>query len=176
MFASARHFGTFPHRTYFPGSNMSKRSSILLFLFLPLLPGCLQVELNGPVAGAEIRITLLKQGKIIATGFRSEDVASQQTFWGKAEWTGFDALTKAVLLGGVIVPDTDFVDEQYYLVTAYGGVDMDGNGNGRIDSSGVPVSREVHAIMKGSHLGEIYNRVTLLSEAIYQVLEWRSVN
>ena len=41
---------------------MSNRWTYLFLACLPLLPGCLQVELRGPVAGATVTITALRGG------------------------------------------------------------------------------------------------------------------
>jgi hypothetical protein len=150
---------------------MLKRCKLLLLAALPLLPGCLQIELQGPVAGAKVTITPLRGGTAIVQDLATSDVQQARRDVGAQKWEGITDNGKAAFLGLVELPEGDYVDSAYYLVTASGGVDMDSNGDGRIDAGGAAVERELHAIMSGAQLKQSFNRVTMLSEAIYRVLE-----
>jgi hypothetical protein len=143
----------------------------LLFGCLPILSGCLQVELNGPVAGALVSVQPLRGGAPGITNISTSDVEQVQQQFGADEWAGYSDALKAALLGLVELPQGNYADTQYYLVTASGGVDKDGDNNGRIDPRGTRVERPLHAIMSGAQLKHSFNRVTMLSEAIYQLVE-----
>jgi hypothetical protein len=150
---------------------MRKCCKFLLLAALPLLPGCLQIELQGPVAGARVTITPLGGGTPIARDLASSTVQQARQDVGGQKWENINDSGKAAFLGLVELPEGDYLDNAYYLVTASGGTDMDGNGDGRIDAGGVAVERDLHAIMSGTQLKQPFNRVNMLSEAIYRVLE-----
>jgi len=142
-----------------------------LALLLPLLSGCLQVELGGPVAGARVTITPLRGGAALV---RDIPTSTEQTViaeYGSEMWAGLSDGGKAAFLGVVELPEVALADGAYYLVTASGGIDKDGNDNGVLDSGGTKVARQVRAIMSGAQLKQPFNRVTVLSEAIYRVIE-----
>ena len=150
---------------------MLARRILLLLVCLPLLHGCLQVELMGPVAGASVTITPLQGGAPVAKNLRTTDVASVKNDIGDEQWNTLNNGGKAAYLGVVEIPEIALVDSDYYLVTATGGVDMDGNANGVVDIGGTAVERQVRAIMSGAQLKRPFGRVTMLSEAVYRVLE-----
>lgn len=145
--------------------------SLLLLACIVLLPGCLQVELFGPVAGATVTITPLQGGTALAKNLKTTDIGAVKSNIGSAEWTALNNNGKAAYLGVVEIPELELVPTQYYLVTASGGVDKDGDANGIVDNSGTTVERQVRAIMSGAQLKRPFGRVTMLSEAIYRVLE-----
>ena len=150
---------------------MSKRWTYLFLACLPLLPGCLQVELRGPVAGATVTITALRGGDPLVSELTTSTTQQVKQEVGATKWTSFNNNGKAALLGLVELPDLDYVDNAWYLVTARGGSDMDSNGDGRIDGTGTHVDRELRALMSGAQLKQPFNRVTMLSEAIYRTVE-----
>lgn len=150
---------------------MLSRRILLLLACLPLLPGCLQVELGGPVAGALVRITPLRGGPAVVANLVTSDAATVKNDIGEQAWRGLNGSGKAAFLGLVELPALDLVATKYYLVTANGGVDKDSNVNRVLDGGGRQVERQVRAIMSGAQLMRPFGRVTLLSEAIYRVLE-----
>lgn len=136
-----------------------------------LLGGCLQVELAGPVAGADITITRLGSNTTVASGLTTSDSDSKKLEIGEEAWSNLKTNGKALLLGTVELPDMQLSKNAYYLVTATGGVDQDADANGTIDPSGTALQVPVRAIMSGEQLSRPFGRVTMLSEAIYRVLE-----
>ena len=145
--------------------------SLLLLACLTLLPGCLQVELYGPVAGATVTITPLQGGTALVKNLKTTDVGAVKSDIGTTQWDALNNDGKAAYLGVVEIPELALVPTQYYLVTASGGIDTDGDANGIVDGAGTVVERQVRAIMSGAQLKRPFNRVTMLSEAIYRYLE-----
>jgi hypothetical protein len=154
-----------------PGKDSLMLKYSFLLLLLPMLSGCLQVELGGPVTGARVTVTPLSGGAALV---KDATTSTEQTViaeYGQEMWTGLSNGGRAAFLGTVELPEVDFVDSRYYLVTATGGVDKDADGNGVLDVGGTRVERQVRAIMSGAQLKQPFNRVTMLSEAIYRVIE-----
>jgi hypothetical protein len=148
-------------------SIMIKIRIIFAICILVLLSGCLQVELVGPVVGAIVSIKPLREDGAVVEGLVTAGPEEVIEGIGQDLWDSLDAKSRLLMLGGVQVPTAKLKNKTYYLVTASGGVDMDFNGNGREDSNGRRVERELHAVLTGAQLKK-NARVSLISEAIYQ--------
>ena len=144
--------------------------TLFLIPFFILLAGCLQIELLGPVVGAKVTISELRSGVTAVNGLTTEDEASLRATRGNSKWEKWSEAIRLDFLGTVEVPADELDDDTLYLVSATGGLDIDNNADGVIDVNGTPVDRGLHAIMTGTQLKEPINRVSLLSEAIYQAL------
>jgi hypothetical protein len=147
------------------------RRSLILMLLLPLLPGCLYIELTGNVVGAQVSITPLRGGAPVVSGLRTTDVDDLKQLRGAREWASYNDLVKLLSVGYVKVPTDNLVDTRLYLVTAQGGRDMDWDANRRIDGEGTVVEGSLHAIVSGAQLKQDTLRVNLLTDAIYRLVE-----
>ncbi|MEH6519255.1 MAG: hypothetical protein V7742_21465 [Halioglobus sp.] len=142
-------------------------------MFLPLLiilSGCLQIELRGPVVGAQVVITNLRTGEVIGKRATTTNSKLWLEVYGPEFWNDWTDDIRLLFLGTVGVPPEDVEDNALYLVTASGGRDMDYNLDREIDTVGKAVARDLHAIMTGAQLKEPMNRVSVLSEAVYQMV------
>ncbi|AQA19134.1 hypothetical protein BST95_13670 [Halioglobus japonicus] len=135
-----------------------------------LLAGCFQVEIAGPVSGSTITITELRSRAQVLDPVVSEDQTSIISRVGQGRWNGFDDLQRLINLGNFFIDAGSLVDTRFYLVTVSGGVDVDANTDGQVDANGTPVAGEWHAIMRGSDLKEGGGKVSVLTEALYQVV------
>ena len=149
---------------------MSKYRVFALLLALPVLAGCLYVEVTGNVAGATVTVTPLRGGDPVIpeqVTTTVEDVISEH---GRSKWNDWDGLVRLLFVGRVELDTDELEDDKYYLVTASGGLDMDWDVDGEIDSEGWPVEGEVHGIMTGAQLKKKNRRINLLTDAIYRLL------
>jgi hypothetical protein len=135
-----------------------------VFIFLS---GCLQVELVGPVIGATISIVPLRGGNPVVTGLITAGVEETVAVLTADVWDTLNQKTRLTVLGGVNVPTESLKNRTYYLVTAKGGIDVDSDGDKRLDRQGRKVVKDLHAIMTGAQIKNSA-RVTMLSEAVYQ--------
>ncbi len=146
-----------------------RRIKILgLVLILTLFSGCLQVQLYGPVAGANVTVTELRSASTVVNEAESwADGYLRETF-GDEQWDSFSALLK-FLFYGVLTPGTGALDDDaLYLVTASAGSDVDaGDRNGLPDEVFTPVQGEWRAIMTGAQLKSVGAKVSALTEAAY---------
>jgi len=147
------------------------RCTVILAV-LSFLPGCLQVELVGPVVGARISITKLGGGPNLTPNLYTAGVSQVRDVLGKKLWDRLDQPTQMLLLGGVKLPKGKLGSGNWYLVTARGGRDVDADGDGKFQGAGRALEREMHAIVSGAQLKKGGIRLNLLTEAIYQELRW----
>lgn len=138
-------------------------------IVLPLLSGCLQVELYGPVADSTVTISALRDNTEIAV-LRTENEAETEARYDAELWQKLDNFLRLVLAGAVEIPEELLEDDQLYLVTAQDGRDLDYDGNKLLDEPGVELLGKWHAIMTGAQLKLRVVRVNILTEAIYQSL------
>ncbi len=113
---------------------------------------------NGPIAGAKVEIIKASDADGInpAVLYRGSTTDKEDIFQ-----SGLLEIPDATL-------DT-FEDDEYYLVLAEGGKDIDRDDN--MVRDGVPTENNgtIHALLKGSDLKKSPFRVNILTEAIYQV-------
>ena len=142
-----------------------------LLLVVPL-SGCFQVELVGPVVGADVTVEWLgtKRQQELGLGTRSERFYRADL--GTTRWQSFKPLVRLLHLGTVVIDESLYDDNRMYLVTAKGGFDMDANSDKRIDSTfdRARIGGQIHAIMSGTQLKLGHSRVSVLTEAFYQAL------
>lgn len=146
---------------------MQRRTTRLLFLvsFL-LLPGCLYIELHGPVTDAVVTIEPLRGGQPLLENGRSYSLDRTRALFSD-DWPGLEESVRLGFMGAVDIPKDQFVDDTFYLVTVRGGNDWDVDLDGVLDASGEPVAGAWHGIFTGEQLKGI-SRVSALSEAVYQ--------
>lgn len=144
---------------------------LALLLLVALLQACFYVELTGNVAGALVSVRPLRGGPNIVNDLPTATVEQVRAEQGAQTWDGFDDKLKLLLVGRVDLPTDKFVDDNLYLVTARGGLDMDWNGDGLLDEVGTPVEGVIHSIMTGEQLKQSNRRMNLLTDAIYRLLE-----
>ncbi len=145
---------------------------LTLILVISLFTGCLQVQLYGPVAGATVTVTELRNGAVIQVQAESSDEPYLRELYGDAAWDSFSALLQ-YLFYGAVTPDTAALDDDaLYLVTASAGSDVDAaDANGLPDESFTDVQGQWRAIMSGAQLKSFGAKVSALTEAAYLWLE-----
>lgn len=147
---------------------MQRRTTRLLFLvsFL-LLPGCLYIELHGPVTDAVVTIEPLRGGQPLLENGRSYSLDRTRALFTEDKWPGLEESVRLGFMGAVDIPKDQFDNDTFYLVTVRGGNDWDVDLDGVLDASGEPVAGTWHGIFTGEQLKGI-SRVSALSEAVYQ--------
>lgn len=145
---------------------------VLCLLLLVLLTGCFQVQISGTVVGATITITRIDGvGGTIVIG-PSEGKQAWVAALGEEFWQDLSALWRIFLSGIVHIPADIKIDPQvYYLATASGGVDNDPLRSRDLASPPAAVSGDWHAIVKGERLLNGNLQISIVTEAIYQVLK-----
>ncbi|MEM1145946.1 MAG: hypothetical protein AAGI88_25520, partial [Pseudomonadota bacterium] len=147
---------------------LQRRTTRLLFLvsFL-LLPGCLYIELHGPVTDAVVTIEPLRGGQPLLENGRSYSLDRTRALFTEDKWPGLEESVRLGFMGAVDIPKDQFDNDTFYLVTVRGGNDWDVDLDGVLDASGEPVAGTWHGIFTGEQLKGI-SRVSALSEAVYQ--------
>ncbi len=145
----------------------------MLYRFLVLLAAlclvaCEQVINRGPVGGATIELTRLRDGALIYTGTTST-VASVVEAQGESAWASYSDAVRLQRLGRRALPATLPVEAQaWYLLTARGGSDYDPDGDGLLDNeTGEPVQGTIRALLRGSQLGATAVAISPLTETAY---------
>lgn len=151
---------------------MRKTRTLTLVLLVSPFTGCLQVQLYGPVAGATVTVTELRNNASVVVQSESWAEPYLRQLYGDAEWESFGALLQFFFYG-VVTPDTAALDDEaLYLVTASAGSDVDAaDSNGLPDAAFTPVQGEWRAIMSGAQLKSVGAKVSALTEAAYLWLE-----
>jgi uncharacterized protein (DUF885 family) len=143
----------------------------LVTLLLALLGGCFQAEINGPVAGAQITISELRDPGVVHARVRSQSRASLIRNHGEKAWDGFDPGRRLLMLGVFSLDLQHLQDDRLYRVRASGGKDTDVDRDGREDATYTPVAGRWRAIMSGAQLKSHGPRVSALTEALFLWLE-----
>lgn len=148
-------------------------SRVLTASLLPLLlAGCFQTELGGAVTGAKVRITDLRSGETVEAGLNSLTEQAYINSRSQGAFDKLDDLGKMINLGNFFVDGTLYVLDNWYLVTASGGTDIDSDGDGSIEDQPAPeVEGRWHALMTGRQLREGGFMVSPITEALYQLLK-----
>lgn len=151
---------------------MSLRLTIFTLLFVIPLSGCFQVERIGPVVGADVTIVRVSGKLLREQGLQTSSEQFHQADVGTARWQSFNPLVRLLHLGTVEIDESLYDDGGMYIVTAAGGFDMDANSDDRIDSTFTRerIDGQLHALMTGAQLKLGHSRVSLLTEAFYQLL------
>jgi hypothetical protein len=139
-------------------------------LLITALQGCYQAQLNGGIAGAEVRLAPLRAPGDAVLETRTRDEASMIDWRGEAEWRRYDAAQKAPWMGVFYLPAAVIDPNEVYLVTASGGRETDYDHDLRYESEQLGVRGSWHAILPGGHARGLRNKVSLLTEACYQWL------
>ena len=135
-----------------------------------LLSACFQVQLNGPVSGADITVSELRDASIVHARVQANSLDSLLLTVGQETWDSFGPVRKLWLLGVFVLELEQLQDDRLYLVTATGGEDTDLDRNGEEDSHYTPVAGRWRAIMSGAQLKSVGPKVSPLTEALYQWL------
>jgi len=113
---------------------------------------------NGPIAGAKVEIIKASN---------ADDINPSVLYRGST--TDKEDIFESGLLE---IPDnvlTTFEDNEYYLVLAEGGRDIDRDDDMHRDSVPTDNNGTIHALIKGIDLKKMPFRVNILTEAVYQV-------
>jgi uncharacterized protein (DUF885 family) len=137
---------------------------------LAMLGGCFQAQLNGPVSGARITVSDLRNHSVIYAGVDASSAESMRTGFGDERWQGFGPVRRLWLLGIFQLDLSTLADDSLYLVTATGGEDSDNDRDREEDLSYTPVLGSWHAIMSGAQLKSVGPKVSALTEASWQWL------
>jgi hypothetical protein len=147
---------------------MVKLLRVIASVALPaLLGGCFQAQLFGPVAGAEITVTDLRDGSVVETRVQANSLDSLLQSFGRETWDSFSPEGKLWLLGVFVLDLQQLPDDRLYLVTASGGDDADRDGDGQEDEAYTAVAGSWRAIMSGAQLKSAGPKVSPLTEALY---------
>ncbi len=146
----------------------------MLYRFLLLLAAalglvaCEQVINRGPVGGATIEVTRLRDGALLYTGTTST-VASVVEAQGESAWASYSNAARLQRLGRHVLPATLPVEaEAWYLVTARGGSDYDPDEDGVLDNeTGEPVQGSIRALLRGAQIGATGVAISPLTETAY---------
>ncbi len=134
-----------------------------------LLQGCLYVELYGPVSGASVTIAPLRGGAALIEDASSFTPEQTEALFSSGDWAELTENQKVSLMGAVELPKDELLPNQFYLITASGGLDYDYNSDQQRDATGEPVLGTWHAILTGRQLKGI-TRVSVMTEAVYRYL------
>ncbi|MBT4519614.1 MAG: DUF885 domain-containing protein, partial [Halieaceae bacterium] len=143
---------------------------LIVVLTLLLLGGCFQVQLYGPISGANITITDLRDGTAVQAETTSWSLSSLLARFGAARWANFDGEQRLLLLGIFELELENLPDNKLFLVTAVGGEDTDIDLDGSEDGTYTEVKGQWHAIMSGAQLRRVGPKVSPLTELVYQWL------
>ena len=136
-----------------------------------LLTGCFKTELASTVAGARVVITELRSGDRIQGGLRSRDFDDYLADESQQSWDELNDLLRFAELGNFFPETSRFKRRTLYLLTASGGEDMDADSDGLEDRRYQPVSGRWRAIVQGSQLREGNYLVSVVTEALYQLVK-----
>ena len=146
--------------------------AFITILVVSLFTGCLQVQLNGPVAGATVTVTELRnpsQVLLEASSWTEQDV---REIYGAETWDSLGALLQYFLYGGTRLDTTGLEDDELYLLTASGGSDIDAANRDLVrDEEFTPVAGNWRAIMSGAQIKSLGPKVSALTEVAYLWLE-----
>lgn len=144
---------------------------LLLAATLPLLTSCFQSHISGSTSGSDVIVEELRNpGPVIDSA-----VSYTENDWlllVEAEtWDGWLDAWKMLLIGGVPLKPEGINPSALYRLTASGGVDVDADGDGSLDSTPDPVDQSWHAIVTGQQLLKGGYQVSALTDAVYRWLE-----
>jgi hypothetical protein len=151
---------------------MSSTSKFLGISLLPLaLAGCFQTELGGTVTDAKVRITDLRSAETVEGGLRSLTEEAYVADRSQDAFDELDDLGKMINLGNFFVDGSLYARNDWYLITARGGRDLDPDANGSIEAAPANVDGIWHALITGQQLRDGNYVVSPLTEALYQLLK-----
>jgi hypothetical protein len=143
-------------------------------LLLPLLlSGCFQTHLNGVVAGSEISVSTLENPSRPIHALVATDDSTLVTWKGQDSWNKLAPGKRLAWMGLFFLPGNKLQTEDYYLVTARGGINRDPALENKYAEQGLPVRGSWHAVLPAEYVGEKNNQVSLLTEVCYQWLNSR---
>lgn len=143
---------------------------LFTLVLLALLGGCFQAQLYGPVSGAHITVTDLRDNSVIYAEVDASSAQSMTTQLGEDRWQGFGPVQRLWLLGIFVLDLAQLEDDRLYLVTATGGEDSDSDLDQEEDLAYTPVLGSWHAIMSGAQLKSAGPKVSALTDAAYRWL------
>jgi len=148
----------------------SARIAFVLCL-LPLLSGCLVVELRGPLVDAFVSVAPLRSPDhpvATMTTSNSRKIAAEI---GQQTWDAMTAFEKGLRVAGVEVPTEGLDDDVFYLVTVSSGLDHGWPGGAYKDLALISLGGRLHAILTGAQLKQPLVRVNMLTDAVYRVVK-----
>ncbi len=144
---------------------------LLLASLLPLATaGCLHIQLGGAAVESTVIITPLRDPSNTIQQLRIPSIEETRQEDGAERWDQRSDLARFVFLGNIFVDASLYEDDELYLVTVSGGVDLDADSDNAVDAEPAPITGTWHAILSGAQLRA--GRVSPLTEAIYRYLEF----
>lgn len=144
-----------------------KRSLLCLVAFV-VLTACEQAVLHGPIGGAQVTITELRSGQLVASGELTDDLEA-----ARARWEHFDSFDEQVVLGVLgFFPSYELplTADRWYLVSLQGGFDYDADGDLVRDDNPENIAGPIRALMTGEQLLNRAFTLGALSESAWQWL------
>ncbi len=151
---------------------MNRRLTRLLVasLFPLAVSGCLHIQLGGAAAESTVIVTPLRDPSNTLQQLQIPSLEETRQADGSERWDARTDLARFVFLGNVFVDRSLYDDNELYLVTVSGGVDLDADSDNALDEEPAAITGTWHAILSGAQLGA--GRVSPLTEAIYRYLEF----
>ncbi len=138
------------------------------------LSGCFVVELNGPVAGAIIELSELRNPGVVLRRERSSDDREMIDELGEQAWDELPDVFQILSLGTFELGYDAIDPDKLYLLTASGGTDVDHDLDNVRFNTFQRLRGELYAITSGEQLIELGNssgRVNLATTALYSLLQ-----
>lgn len=148
------------------------RAGVLLALSLTLT-ACFHVQLTGSVGDAKLELSPLREpGNVLATA-TSLNPDGLLELWGQDVWDEQSLLNKLLFTGIATLSAKQLDPDKLYLVTARGGMDHDPQGTSKLSEEPEAVQGSWHAIASGAMIEKGNIKVSVLSEALYRLVEPR---
>lgn len=128
----------------------------------------------GTIAGAEVTITALYQPDQLLERFTSSSRALIIEIKGQQTWDSYPPQQQLSLLGWFRPRDGLLEPDNYYLITARGGINHDPGLSGNFQQQARYVQGSWHAILPAGSVLDVRNKVSLLSEAAYQWVDFHT--
>jgi hypothetical protein len=125
-----------------------------ILLMATLLNGCFQAQLSGPVTNATITVSTLAEPEIVLLEDHSWDDSRWSDVMG-ARWQSLDAFSRLIWLGIYTLDIARLPpQEQWLLITASGGRDVDRDGDRLQDEVSVLTAATWHALVHSDRLND----------------------
>ncbi len=149
---------------------MSRLTTRACFALMTLLvQGCYHAQLNGSAAGTALNLYQLGPEQKLIKTTTSWDASFVRKRFGEERWTALNARQRLIWMGVFALPQK-LPEDRDYLLEAEGGGDVDANRDLQLDEQPVNIQGVWHALLPGSEINRWNQKVSLLTEACYQIL------